>query len=306
MERYAATREGGGVMVRGPWRSLLGVFNLGGRDPLLALFLGDDTRYRSSNAMSLLNLQAAAAGYSPTEWQRRLFPAEYQHKIETVFDGIDTTLWQRRSVPRRLGDQAIDAGTRIVTYVSYGLEALRGFDIFMRVTKRICDARRDVIFVVVGADRVQYGEDLRYIRAPTFAQHVLSQDQYDLSRFIFTGQILEEQLVDILSLSDLHIYLTMPFVLSWSLFDALACGCTIVASDTAPVRDVIQHNQTGLLADFFDVDGLARLALEVLEEPEKHRHLAQAGVRLVEEKYSLGRTAPKVLGLFERVIAAGR
>src|SRR5207248_1330631 len=118
----------------------------------------------------------------------------------------------------------LPADRRIVTYVSYGLESLRGFDIFMKVAKRIGEARSDVIFVVVGADRVQYGDDLRFIQAPTFAQHVLSQDRYDLNRFLFTGQIAEPHLAELLSRSDVHIYLTMPFVLSWSLFDALACG----------------------------------------------------------------------------------
>jgi glycosyltransferase involved in cell wall biosynthesis len=172
----------------------------------------------------------------------------------------------------------------------------------MKVAKRIADVRPDVVFVVVGADRVQYGQDLRFISAPTFGQHVLGQDHYDLSKFIFTGQIMEEQLVDILSLSDVHIYLTMPFVLSWSLLDALACGCTVVASDTAPVREVIQHEQNGLLADFFDVDGLASLALRVLENPETFRPLGRAGVRLIDEKYSLDKTARQMLDLFRRVI----
>jgi glycosyltransferase involved in cell wall biosynthesis len=258
----------------------------------------DFLRARASNATNLLNLQTCAAGYSPTEWQRSLFPAEYQHKIVTIFDGIDRTLWQRRAVSRNIGNlPPIPAGTRVVTYVSYGLEALRGFDIFMKVAKR-----QDVIFIVVGADRVQYGEDLRFIRAPTFAQHVLSQDAYDLNRFLFTGQILEEQLVEILSLSDVHIYLTMPFVLGWSLMDALACGCTVVASDTAPVREVIQHEQNGLLADFYDVDGLVSLALQVLDNPEKYRPLGEAGIRLVDEKYSLAKTAPQILELFQRVL----
>jgi glycosyltransferase involved in cell wall biosynthesis len=263
----------------------------------------DLLRARASNATNLLNLQTCTAGYSPTDWQRSLFPAEYQHKIVTIFDGIDRTLWQRRAASRRIGNlPQIPAGARVVTYVSYGLEALRGFDIFMKVAKRISETRSDVVFIVVGADRVQYGDDLQFIRAPTFAQHVLSQDNYDLSRFLFTGQILEEQLVQILSLSDVHIYLTMPFVLGWSLLDALACGCTVVASDTAPVREVIEHEQNGLLADFYDVDGLARLVLQVLDEPEEYRPLGQAGIRLVDEKYSLAKTAPQMMELFERVV----
>jgi glycosyltransferase involved in cell wall biosynthesis len=263
----------------------------------------DILRARAQNSMNLLSLQNAAAGYSPTEWQRSLFPAEYRPKIATTFDGIDRDFWYRRPGPLKLSDgRSFPEDMRVVTYCAYGLESLRGFDIFMQVAGRICQARQDVVFVVVGADRVQYGDDLKYIQAPTFAQHVLSQGRYDLSRFVFTGQILEEQLVEILSRSDLHIYLTQPLMLSWSLFDALACGCTVLASDTEPVREVIRHGENGLMADFYDVDGLVRQALEVLDDPQQYRPLAEAGMRLIDEKYSLPVIAPRMLELYERVL----
>ncbi len=265
----------------------------------------DVLRARARNAMILLDLQTCAAGYSPTAWQRSLFPAEYQPKIRTIFDGIDREFWYRRAnVPRRIGDRIIPADTRIVTYVSRGFESMRGFDIFMRVAKRICDARGDVVFVVVGSDRICYGGDLKHIGNKTFREHVLEQDHYDPDRFLFTGQIPAEQLVGILTLSDLHIYLTVPFVLSWSLMDALACGCTVLASDTAPVREVIQHEQNGLLAGFYDVDGLAREALRVLSDPAGYRALGETGTRLIDEKYSLAKKLPEMLALYEEVVAS--
>jgi glycosyltransferase involved in cell wall biosynthesis len=262
----------------------------------------DLLRSLTQNTTNLLSLQASAAGYSPTRWQRSLFPAEYRHKIATIFDGIDRDFWHRRSVPRSIGNLSVPDGTRIVTYCSYGLEAARGFDIFMKVARRICAERSDVLFVIVGADRPYYGEDLRFIREKSFMQHVLAQGGYDLSRFVFTGQIMEAQLVEILSLSDLHVYLTVPFVLSWSLMDALACACPVLASATAPVQEVIRHEENGLLADFDDVEGLARLALGVLADPARFRPLGEAGVRLIDEKYSLTRTAPQLLDLLARVV----
>jgi glycosyltransferase involved in cell wall biosynthesis len=262
----------------------------------------DRLRSLAQNASNLLNLQACAAGYSPTAWQRSVFPAEYRHKIATIFDGIDRAFWYRRPVPRRIGNLSVPDGTRVVTYCAYGLEAARGFDVFMKVARRICAERSDVLFVVVGADRPYYGEDLRFIREKSFLQHVLAQGGFDRSRFVFTGQILEAQLVEILSLSDLHIYLTVPFVLSWSLMDALACSCTVLGSATAPVQEVIRHEENGLLADFDDVEGLARQALRVLADPAQFRPLGEAGVRLVDEKYSLARTAPRLLDLLQRVI----
>lgn len=260
-------------------------------------------RARARNAMILLDLQNCAAGYSPTQWQRSLFPAEYQYKIETIFDGIDKEFWYHRQVPRKIGKHIIPPGIRIVTYVSRGFESMRGFDIFMKIAKRICEARKDVIFVVVGSDRICYGGDLTYIKAKSFRAHVLAQDHYDLKRFIFTGQIPPTQLVEILSLSDLHIYLTIPFVLSWSLMDSMACGCTVLASDTAPLKEVIQHERNGLLAGFFDIDELARQALRVLEDPEQFRHLGRAAEQLIDEKYSLTKTLPKMLNLYQNAIS---
>jgi glycosyltransferase involved in cell wall biosynthesis len=266
----------------------------------------DILRARTRNAMILLDLQTCAAGYSPTEWQRRLFPREYQYKIETIFDGIDREFWYRRDVPRKIGERTIAQDTRIVTYVSRGFEAMRGFDVFMRVAKRICEERQNVIFVAVGSDRICYGGDLKHIKAKSFREHVLAQDRYDLDRFIFTGQVPPTQLVEILSLSDLHVYLTVPFVLSWSLMDALACGATVLASDTAPVREVIHPEKTGLVAGFYDVDGLTRQALRVLDDPAQFRPLGQAGIELVDEKYSLAKKLPQMLELYQRTVAKGR
>jgi glycosyltransferase involved in cell wall biosynthesis len=110
-------------------------------------------------------------------------------------------------------------------------------------------------------------------------------------------------LVDILSLSDLHIYLTVPFVLSWSLIDALACGCTVLASDTAPVREVIRDGSSGLLVDFFDIDGLAERAVAVLSDPPAYHELGERGVALVRERYALDVTLPKLIHWFERSVA---
>jgi glycosyltransferase involved in cell wall biosynthesis len=263
----------------------------------------DVCRARAHNGLVLLDLRACTAAYSPTEWQRNLFPEEYRHKIATIFDGIDRDIWKRRPAARQIGNNPpIPPETRIITYVARGLEALRGFDIFMKVAKRIYTCRRNVKFVVVGADSFYHGADMNYIKAKSFLQHVLQQDSYDLSHFIFTGRVSSTQLADIFSLSDLHIYLTAPFVLSWSLFNALACGCVVLASDTPPVRELIEHEKTGILASFFDVDGLTKQALNILDNPARHRPLAEAGVRLIDDKYSLTSTMPRMLDYYRKTI----
>jgi glycosyltransferase involved in cell wall biosynthesis len=140
------------------------------------------------------------------------------------------------------------------------------------------------------------------VRTKTFREHVLLTEQPDLSRFRFLGRVSREQLADLFSISDLHVYLTVPFVLSWSLLNALACECTVLASDTAPVLEVVRHEETGLLADFFDVEGLAAQALRVLRDPAAFRPLGHAGRAEVEERYSLDHTFPKLWDLFMRVM----
>lgn len=254
------------------------------------------------NAMLLLDLENCDAAYSPTRWQRSLIPERYRDKVEVIFDGVDTSVWYRHeNLPRQIGGRVLDPETRLVTYVSRGFESMRGFDIFVRTAKRIYEQWPDVVFAVVGSDRVAYGGDQRYIEAESFRAHVLAQDDYDLSKFIFTGLLQPQDLARLLSLGDLHIYLTVPFVLSWSLFNALACGATVVASDTPPVRELIAHEETGLLADFFDVEGLAELSLRVLRDKAAHRHLGQSGQRLIAEQYTMEKTLPRMLALYERV-----
>lgn len=262
----------------------------------------DFLRASARNAMILLDLQTCAAGYSPTVFQRDLFPAEYQPKIDVIFDGIDTDVFQRRSgVPRVIAGKVIAPSTRIVTYVSRGLESMRGFDVFMHAARRIIQEYPDVLFVIVGSDRICYGGDEKHIRHPTFREHVLAEGGYDHSKFLFTGNVSVSTLVDILSLSDLHIYLTVPFVLSWSLMNALACECTVLASNTAPVAEMIVDGENGLLVDFFDDEAIARRAVEVLRDPQAYRHLGERGATIIAERYALRVTIPKLVTLFKNV-----
>lgn len=179
---------------------------------------------------------------------------------------------------------------------------MRGFDIFMRVAHRIAQEMPNVIFVVVGSDRVCYGNDLARITTKTFREHVIQTVGPDLSRFRFLGTVPQTMLAELWSLSDLHLYLTVPFVLSWSLLNALACECPVLASDVAPVREIIRHGETGLLGDFFDVEGLANQALQVLREPASYRILGQAGRALIDAEYSLDRTYPRFLDLVQNTL----
>lgn len=267
----------------------------------------DRLRARARNAMLLLDLENCDLGYSPTCWQRDRLPRLFHDKVRVIFDGVDTSLWRPRpGLPRRVGGRTFPDDVRLVTYATRGMESMRGFDIFMRMAKKLCERRADVLFLIAGEDRVCYGGDDKVTGTRSFKEWVLAQDTYDLSRFVFLGLLPPAELAQLFALTDLHVYLTVPFVLSWSLLNALACGATVLASDTAPVREMIAQGRNGLLVDFFDVDGFAETAQRVLDAPAEYRALGAAGVEMVRSRYSLDVCLPQMVELYQQARAAYR
>src|SRR5262249_29582352 len=134
----------------------------------------------------------------------------------------------------------------------------------MRSAKIIAQRYADVRFIVVGSGKMSYGGDEEHI-APfkTFKEWAMSRDQYDLSKFTFIEHLDQVELAKLMATTDLHIYLTVPFVLSWSMMDALSCGAVVLGSATAPVKEMIRHGENGLLADFFSPEDFADKAIEV-------------------------------------------
>jgi glycosyltransferase involved in cell wall biosynthesis len=263
----------------------------------------DLMRAYSRNAMHLLDLVQCTRAWTPTEYQRDLYPPEFRSKIEVIFDGIPIERFHRQTVPgRRIpGAGEIPADHRIVTYVTRGFELIRGFDIFMKVAKRVYERYPSVTFLVAGRDTLHYGSEKEFITAPTFREHVLSQDRYDLPRFRF----VPDNSPDLLSVGDAHIYLTEPFIASWSMVEAMACGAVVVASDQACVREYITHRVNGLLCPFFDVEAIADQVVRVLEDPAAHRHLGDAAAETVRAKYSSEIAYPRLRAFFENVAATG-
>ena len=257
---------------------------------------------RSINAPTLASLVNCHSGYAPTQWQRQSFPRRFWPKIEVHFDGIDTEMYRPRTVPRMIAGRTVPEDVKIVTYAARGLESMRGFDLFMRVARRIAEERSHVLFVVVGGEEIYYGWDKLHTGQPSFKQWVLSQNNYDLSRFLFLGRILPEELADVLCLSDLHLYLSVPFVLSWSLLNAMACGCLVLASDIPPVREVIEPDHTGLVESLHDSERLAQAALRALDDPATYRPVRQATREFVVERYSVDVAVPELKDYFERVV----
>jgi len=271
-------------------------------------------RVRCRNTMTLLDLQQCNAAYAPTEFQRSVFPAEYLPKIRTIFDGIDRTIYhgydeKLRATPEKrrtlkINGVEIAADTRVVTYVSRGFESMRGFDVFVRAAKLIAKRYPNVVFIVVGTDRVEYGFDRAYIEPKrSFRQWVMSREKdLDLSKFLFVGRLKPPTLARLLAATDLHIYLTVPFILSWSLMDAMSCGAVVLGSATPPVMEMIRDGENGLLADFFDVEGLAEKAVRVLRDPAAHRPLGRAAEERIKLMYSVEAVVPEMLKMYESVV----
>lgn len=266
-------------------------------------------RSRCRNAMILLDLLNCQIGYTPTNFQRSKFPAEFQYKLRTIFDGVDRSVYHgfdeqlrpplsQRGI-RTIAGVQIPPTTRVVTYVSRGFESMRGFDIFMKAAKLIYQQFPDVQFIVIGTDRVAYGGDQGYTGGKTFKQWVLAQDQYDLEKIRFVGRVSPHELARALAATDLHIYLTVPFVLSWSMMDAMSCGAVVLGSATSPVKEMICDGENGLLADFFRPEEFADKAVAVLRNPDEYRPLGRAAEKMIQEKYSLEAVLPQMLQMYE-------
>lgn len=229
------------------------------------------TRIHLRNAATLLALVDADIGIAPTAWQRDTFPEEFRSKIRVLHDGIDiATLTPGPSLFRHPAlSKPLRTGDEVLTFVARNLEPYRGFHIFMRALPRILAARPNVRVCIVGGSGVSYGSP------PPSAdnwKNVLMAEvggRLDMSRVHFLDRLPYDQLVALLRVSRVHTYLTYPFVLSWSLLEALALECVVVASDVAPVREVIKDKKNGLLVPFFDPDALAEKVVQALRAPEK-------------------------------------
>jgi glycosyltransferase involved in cell wall biosynthesis len=259
-----------------------------GFDPEFPLSIDGAARIRARNAMHLLNLEQCDAGITPTHWQHGLHPAAYRDKITVVHEGVDVeTLRPDPQASVRLASGALlEAGQPIVTYVARNLEPLRGFHVFMRAARQILAGHPGCRIVVVGGDSVSYGN--RPADARNWRAKMLAETGIDTGRVHFLGQIPHALYLKVLQVSAAHVYLTYPFVLSWSMLEAMAAGCLLVGSDTAPVREVLRDGENGHLVDFFDVQGLAHKVLEVLHSPQRQIPL-RAKARETAARYGVRR-----------------
>lgn len=231
------------------------------------------------NAVPLANIEVVDQGQCPTFWQRDRFPKSFHDRMYVCHDGIRTdTLLPDAEASLRLSrlKQPLNRADEIVTYVARNLETTRGFHILMRALPRILRERPKARIIIVGGNDVSYGGKSKHpggLRAKM--EEEVGADM-DWSRVHFIGQVPYGDFKKIIQISRCHIYLTMPFVLSWSMLEAMSMQATIVASDVLPVREMLTHGETGLLVDFHQPDALASQVIDVLAEPDAYAHLGPA------------------------------
>jgi glycosyltransferase involved in cell wall biosynthesis len=278
-----------------------------GFDPREADIFDTAPRVRTKNLGNLLALEAVDLGQCPTHWQHSLYPAHYRPLLNVVHEGIDT----RTAAPNpdaRLqlsNGKELSAADEVVTYVARNLEPYRGFPEFMRSLPAILERRPQAQVVIVGGDETSYGPSPA--NGVSYRQALLQElgDSIDLSRVHFLGKVPYTTFLTVLQISSAHVYLTFPFVLSWSMLEAMACGCLVIGSSTAPVEEVVRDGENGLLVDFFSPQDIADKVVAALENPAAGTRLRENARRTVVEGYDLRtKCLPQQLRLLEHVVKA--
>ena len=261
-----------------------------GFDPEFSEPAADRTRWvHVKNFNNIIQFESADAGISPTQWQADTFPQPFREKISVVHDGILTS--KVKPDPTAFvtinGNIRLDRDSEVITFVNRNLEPYRGYHVFMRALPRILRERPKARVVIVGGDGVSYGRAAP--NGKTWKQVFLEEVRQDLdmSRVHFVGNLSYPNFVRLMQVSTVHVYLTYPFVLSWSLMEAMSVGCPIVASKTGPLLEVIEPNKTGLLVDFFDQQSLSDAVCSLLDNREYREELGRNARKFAIDNYDL-------------------
>ena len=267
-----------------------------GFDPEFVSIFQDPSFLRARNATNLVAFEASDWGHSATQWQRSLYPPAMQARITAIHEGVDTDIVR----PNPDASFRIPGSTHtltrrdeVITYVARNLEPYRGFHVFMRSLPEILRRRKRAQVVIAGADGVSYG--MPPPPKSSFREMMVLElgSKLDLSRVHFVGRLDYHDYLNLLQVSAAHVYLTYPFVLSWSFIEAMASGCLIVGSRTPPVLEVLREGVNGLAVDFFSHQELAQRIQVALEQPVKMRALREAARATAVASYDLKRVLLK-------------
>ncbi len=281
-----------------------------GFDPENPVNLDTHCRIRTKNIVQFLGLEAADAGMSPTLWQFEQYPPEYRHKISVIHDGIDTKVCAADPdafIEIKNTDGAtttLRQGEEIITLVVRNLEPYRGFPQFMRAAELILKRRPNAKIIIIGGDEVSYGRPLP--KGQTYRQQMLEEVDLDLSRVFFIGRVPYSTYLKVIQVSGVHVYLTFPFVLSWSMLEAMSAECLVVASSTPPVTEVIKDGINGLLFDFFDFAAIADRVDEVLDHKDRMKAIRKKARATILQNYELESCLAEQLKLIANLVDGKR
>ncbi len=258
--------------------------------------IGDKIVGELMNLPILAEFSRADRLISPTLWQRSQFPHLIQPSIDIVADGIDMELFKPdgNAIFTLADGRQLRKGDRVVTYVARGADPYRGFETFIKALSRLQASDPDVEALIAGDRTVYYGAG---VGTEAHFHEVMQSARLDPARTHFVGRIAKERYIELLQVSSAHIYLTVPFVLSWSALQSMATGCLVIGSDTQPVREFISHGENGLLCGFDDEKRLAELMATALEDD--FSALRQNARKTMAERWSLDLALKTHLAILE-------
>lgn len=248
------------------------------------------------------SLLHADAGVAPTEWQASTFPPALRRMLDVIHDGVNTDLMAPNPQARFAlpNGQSVMAGDEVLTFVNRNLEPYRGYHTFLRALPEVLKARPNAQAVIVGGDEVSYGSAPKGEKG--WKDTILNEvrDRLDMSRVHFMGKIPYDQFTALMQVSRAHAYLSYPFVLSWSMIEAMSAGAHVIGSATAPVQEVIQDGVNGTLVDFFDIPAWSATLTKALAHPDQFQSLRQAARQTALDRYDQRELLPKMVNFVER------
>lgn len=260
-------------------------------------------KLRCKNSHLLVDLYTCDAGICPTNWQKSQFPKEFNDKIKVLHDGVDTDFCKPDKDAKFLIKEKnleLTAQDEVITYATRGMEAYRGFPEFMRAADKLLKKRPNLHVIIGGEDRICYGPQLLNT---TYKEMMLKELDLDMERVHFVGGLPLNEYLKLLQITSAHVYLTYPFVLSWSLLDAMSCGCPIVASNTQPVLEVMQDNHNGLLFDFYNIDEQIEKIEYALDNRDKMEDLRHNARKTIVDNYALKDLLPKHIEYVKNLVS---
>ena len=267
-------------------------------------------KIRARNAPGMMSYLESDKLICPTEFQKSTAPDEFRNKIKVIHDGIDTSIIkpvEGISVEVEIKNQiklSLTKKDKIVTFINRNLEPYRGYHSFMRSIPGIQKKHPDALFLIIGGDKISYGA--KSISGESYKNiyfNEVKDDLIDPNKLLFLGKVEYDNLLKILSISSAHIYLTYPFVLSWSMLEAMALENIIIGSKTEPVEEIITDNKNGLLVDFFDTNQISKTVNDVLANPDKYQSIRKNARKTIISKYDLNKVClPEQIKLVEGLL----